>query len=70
MIVVEDLKATHMSKSASGPLDQLRVNTLEEPGRKVKQKRGLNRSILDQGWGDNGGNSNTSKRGATASSLP
>ena len=32
-----------MVKSASG--------TVEEPGKNVKQKSGLNRSILDQGWG-------------------
>ncbi len=44
MIVVEDLKVTNMSKSASG--------TIEAPGKRVRQKRGLNRSILDQGWGE------------------
>jgi putative transposase len=44
MIVMEDLKIMNMSKSASG--------TMEEPGRKVAQKSGLNRSILDQGWGE------------------
>ena len=44
MIVMEDLKIRNMSKSASG--------TIEEPGRKVAQKSGLNRSILDQGWGE------------------
>lgn len=44
MIVVEDLKVANMSKSASG--------TLQAPGKKVQQKRGLNRSILDQGWGE------------------
>ncbi len=43
MIVVEDLKVVNMSKSASG--------TLENNGRNVKAKSGLNRSILDQGWG-------------------
>jgi putative transposase len=31
-----------MSRSAAG--------TIEQPGRNVKQKTGLNRSILDQGW--------------------
>ncbi len=31
-----------MSASASG--------TVEQPGKKVRQKSGLNRSILDQGW--------------------
>lgn len=44
MIVVEDLKITNMSKSAKG--------TLDNPGKQVKAKSGLNRSILDQGWGE------------------
>lgn len=43
MVVIEDLKVTNMSKSASG--------TIEAPGRSVKAKSGLNKSILDQGWG-------------------
>ena len=42
LIVVEDLKIANMSKSAKG--DQ------ENPGRNVKAKSGLNKSILDQGW--------------------
>lgn len=42
MIVIEDLQVRNMSKRASG--------TLENKGRNVKQKSGLNRSILDQGW--------------------
>ena len=42
MIVLEDLKVSNMSKSAKG--------TQEEPGRNVKAKSGLNKSILDQGW--------------------
>ena len=42
MIVLEDLKVANMSKSAKGDLDN--------PGRNVKAKAGLNRSILDQGW--------------------
>jgi putative transposase len=44
MIVIEDLKVTNMSKSASG--------RIEKPGRSVKAKSGLNKSILDQGWGE------------------
>lgn len=44
MIVVEDLKIRQMSKSAKG--------SVEEPGRQVKAKSGLNKSILDQGWGE------------------
>lgn len=42
--VIEDLQVRNMSKSA--------VGTRENPGRSVKQKSGLNRSILDQGWGE------------------
>ena len=44
MIFVEDLKIKSMSKSASG--------TIESPGTNVKQKSGLNKSILDQGWSE------------------
>jgi len=44
IVVIEDLKVTNMSKSASG--------TIEAPGRSVKAKSGLNKSILDQGWGE------------------
>ncbi len=44
LICIEDLKVGNMSRSASG--------TLEEPGKNVKQKAGLNRSILDQGWSE------------------
>ena len=42
MIVVEDLKVANMSKSAKG--------SIEEKGKNVKAKSGLNKSILDQGW--------------------
>ena len=42
IVYVEDLKVANMSKSARG--------TLEEPGKNVKQKSGLNRAILDQAW--------------------
>lgn len=42
MIVIEDLKVSNMSKSAKG--------SAEQPGRNVRAKSGLNRSILDQGW--------------------
>ncbi|WP_396333674.1 RNA-guided endonuclease InsQ/TnpB family protein [Burkholderia anthina] len=44
MIAVEDLKVRNMTKSASG--------TVEQPGCKVRQKSGLNKAILDQGWGE------------------
>jgi IS605 OrfB family transposase len=43
VIVVEDLQIKNMSKSARG--------TVEEPGRNVAAKAGLNKAILDQGWG-------------------
>jgi putative transposase len=39
---VEDLRVKNMTRSAKG--------TVDEPGVNVKQKSGLNRSILDQGW--------------------
>ena len=42
MVVIEDLKVSNMSKSAKG--------TVEQHGRTVRAKSGLNRSILDQGW--------------------
>lgn len=44
MVFVEDLNVRNMSRSAAG--------TLDEPGRNVRAKAGLNRSILDQGWGE------------------
>ena len=44
VVVLEDLKVKGMSASASG--------SIEAPGKKVKQKSRLNRSILDQGWGE------------------
>jgi putative transposase len=40
--VLEDLKVVNMTASARG--------TIEEPGRNVRAKAGLNRSILAQGW--------------------
>jgi putative transposase len=43
VIVVEDLQVSNMSRSAKG--------TVEEPGRNVAAKSGLNKAILDQGWG-------------------
>ncbi|MEO3793430.1 transposase [Nonomuraea sp. B10E15] len=43
VIVHEDLRIANMTRSASG--------TIEVPGRNVAQKSGLNRSILDAGWG-------------------
>ncbi len=41
-VVMEDLKTKGLTASASG--------TIESPGKNVKQKSGLNRSILRTGW--------------------
>ena len=46
MVYMEDLKIKNMSKSAKG--------TAEEHGKNVAAKSGLNRSILDCGWGNFG----------------
>ena len=43
LIAMEDLKVKNMSRSARG--------TVEAPGKNVKAKSGLNRSILEQTWG-------------------
>ncbi|MGH3861477.1 RNA-guided endonuclease InsQ/TnpB family protein [Actinokineospora sp.] len=43
VITVEDLKIRNMIRSAKG--------TLDAPGRGVRQKAGLNRGILANGWG-------------------
>jgi len=43
VVFLEDLKITNMSKSAKG--------SIESPGKNVKEKSGLNKSILEQGWG-------------------
>ncbi|WP_256862468.1 RNA-guided endonuclease TnpB family protein [Microbispora sp. GKU 823] len=43
VIVHEDLRIANMTRSASG--------TIDNPGRYVAAKSGLNRSILDAGWG-------------------
>ena len=42
LVAIEDLNVRNMSRSASG--------TLETPGKNVRAKAGLNKSILDQGW--------------------
>ena len=44
LIVLEDLSVKSMSRSAKG--------TVDAPGRNVRAKSALNRSILDQGWGE------------------
>ena len=43
LIVLEDLKIKNMTRSAKG--------TVENPGKNVKAKSGLNRSILSKNWG-------------------
>jgi putative transposase len=42
IVCIEDLKVRKLSKSAAG--------SIENPGRNVRAKSGLNRLILDQGW--------------------
>ena len=44
ILSIEDLKVTAMSASARG--------TAEKPGKNVRAKAGLNKAILDQGWGE------------------
>lgn len=46
VIAIEDLKIQNMSASAAG--------TVEQPGRNVRAKTGLNRSILDAAWSEFG----------------
>ncbi|MHB1903771.1 MAG: RNA-guided endonuclease InsQ/TnpB family protein [Ferrimicrobium sp.] len=43
LIMLEDLKIKNMTRSAKG--------TVENPGTNVAQKAGLDRAILEQGWG-------------------
>ncbi len=44
IVCIEDLQVKNMSKSAAG--------TTEQQGKNVRAKSGLNKSILDQGWGE------------------
>jgi putative transposase len=44
IVCIEDLQVRSMSKSAAG--------TVEQPGKNVVAKSGLNKSILDQGWAE------------------
>ena len=44
LVCIEDLQVRNMSGSAKG--------NSEQPGKKVSRKSGLNRAILDQGWGE------------------
>ena len=42
LVCIEDTKTRNLTRSAKG--------TVENPGKNVAQKRGLNRQILSQGW--------------------
>ena len=44
LVCIEDLQVRNMSRSSKG--------NREEHGKMVQQKSGLNRAILDQGWGE------------------
>jgi putative transposase len=44
LVCIEDLQVCNMARSSRG--------NSEKHGRQVKQKSGLNRAILDQGWGE------------------
>lgn len=44
IVCIEDLQIGNMVRSVKG--------TVQQAGRQVAQKRGLSRSILDQGWGE------------------
>lgn len=44
LVCIEDLQVRNMSRSSKG--------SNEQHGKRVKQKSGLNRAILDQGWGE------------------
>ena len=44
VVVMEDLRIINMTASAKG--------SVERPGKNVRAKSGLNRRILDQGWGE------------------
>jgi putative transposase len=44
LVCIEDLQVRNMSRSSKG--------SNEQHGKMVKQKSGLNRAILDQGWGE------------------
>ncbi|KJE24806.1 transposase [Frankia torreyi] len=43
LVVIEDLRVGNMTRSARG--------AVENPGRQVRQKAGLNRSVLNAAWG-------------------
>jgi putative transposase len=55
IVCIEDLLVNNMSRSAKG--------TIENPGRNVRAKSGLNKAVLDQGWGNLNVSSPTSRVG-------
>jgi putative transposase len=59
MVCIEDLQVRNMSRSAAG--------STASPGRQVRAKAGLNRSILDQGGSSFAANYSTSCRGTGVS---
>jgi putative transposase len=58
MVCIEDLQVRNMSASA--------VGTRAAPGKNVKAKSGLNKAILDQGWGSSAASWTTRSQGAAA----
>jgi len=44
LVCIEDLQIRNMTRSSNG--------TSARPGKRARQKSGLNRAILDQGWGE------------------
>ena len=44
LVCIEDLQVRNMSRSSKG--------NSEKHGKQIKQKAGLNKAILDQGWGE------------------
>jgi putative transposase len=62
IVCIEDLQIRNMSKSSKG--------NAEQPGKQVRQKSGLNRAILDQGWGEFAANWTTSWAGRAGISSP
>jgi putative transposase len=57
LVCIEDLQVRNMSRSSKGN-SELHSNSgtvkshAGQPGKMVRQKSGLNRAILDQGWGE------------------
>ena len=52
VVFVEDLQVRNMSRSAAGTAENHGKHGVAERSRGVAQKSGLNKAILDQGWGE------------------